>query len=405
MLHPAIPDNESQRLKALQDANILYSPSEEEFDNITQLASFICKTPIALISLVGEKEQWFKSKFGTKLCSSDRDLSFCSHAILEPEKLMEIEDTRLDVRFHDNPFVTAEKDPIIYYAGMPLKDHNQMVLGTLCVIDSQPNKLDVAQKKALRSLAKQVEILLELKRKNDYLENIKKELNEHNTLLKDFAGVVSHDMKMPLANMIITADILKAKFGGKLGEEGLEYLKNLKQAGLRLSGYINGILDHYESDKIAASTNEEFDVHQLLEEIIDLFNITEDCIINLPEENTIISSNRAALEQIFLNLLGNSLKYNDKPKIIIDIECSHNPDFYYFSIKDNGIGIPKEKEDDIFKIFTTVAKTDRSGNKGNGIGLSTVKRLVGNLGGNLKVDSKLGKGTCFNFSIRIKPQS
>jgi signal transduction histidine kinase len=403
MLRPAIPKNESQRLKALEDANILYTPAEEEFDNITQLASFICKTPVSLISLVGEHEQWFKSKYGTDLCTSERDISFCSHSILEPEELMEVKDTRLDKRFEDNPFVIAEIDPIIYYAGMPLRDYNNMVLGTLCVIDTKPNQLDLAQKKALKSLAKQVEILLELKRKNDYLENIQKQLNEHNAMLKDFAGVVSHDMKMPLANMIITADILKAKFGGKLGKEGLDYLKNLKQAGLKLSGYINGILDHYESDNIAASNNEEFDVHQLLEDIIDLLNITEDCVINLPEDNTIISSKRAALEQIFLNLLGNSLKYNDKPKIIIDIEFSQNPDFYYFSIKDNGIGIPKENEDDIFKLFTTVAKSDRSGNKGNGIGLSTVKRLVGNLGGNLKVKSEVGKGTRLNFSIRKKP--
>lgn len=402
MLSPAIPENESQRLKALQDANILYSPSQEEFDNITQLASFICKTPVSLISLVGEHEQWFKSKYGTELCSSKRDISFCSHAILNPEDLMEVQDTRLDKRFVDNPFVLAKNEPILYYAGMPLKDFNRMPLGTLCVIDTKPNKLDENQKKALKSLAKQVEILLELKRKNDYLENVKKELNDHNAMLKNFAGVVSHDMKMPLANMIITADILKAKFGEKLGVEGLSYLKNLKQAGLRLSGYINGILDHYESDNIAASNCEEFDVHQLLEEIIDLLNITEDCIINLPENNTIISSNRAALEQIFLNLLGNSLKYNDKPKIIIDIEFSQTPDFYYFSVKDNGIGIPKEKEEDIFKLFTIVAKSDRSGNKGNGIGLSTVKRLVGNLGGNLNIESEIGKGTRFNFSIRRK---
>ncbi|MBE7638919.1 ATPase [Salegentibacter sp. BLCTC] len=402
MLSPAIPENESQRLKALQDANILYSPSQEEFDNITQLASFICKTPVSLISLVGEHEQWFKSKYGTELCSSKRDISFCSHAILNPEDLMEVQDTRLDKRFVDNPFVLAKNEPILYYAGMPLKDFNRMPLGTLCVIDTKPNKLDENQKKALKSLAKQVEILLELKRKNDYLENVKKELNDHNAMLKNFAGVVSHDMKMPLANMIITADILKAKFGEKLGVEGLSYLKNLKQAGLRLSGYINSILDHYESDSIAASNCEEFDVHQLLEEIIDLLNITEDCIINLPENNTIISSNRAALEQIFLNLLGNSLKYNDKPKIIIDIEFSQTPDFYYFSVKDNGIGIPKEKEEDIFKLFTIVAKSDRSGNKGNGIGLSTVKRLVGNLGGNLNIESEIGKGTRFNFSIRRK---
>jgi len=402
MLRPAVPLNEAERLKSLQEANILYTPSEEEFDSITQLASFICKTPISLISLVGEHEQWFKSKYGTALCTAPRDISFCSHAILEPETLMEVGDTRLDKRFADNPFVFAKEDPIIYYAGMPLRDHKNIVLGTLCVIDTKPNKLDDKQKIALKALAKQVEILLELKRKNNYLESIQQELNDHNAMLKEFAGVVSHDMKMPLANMIITADILKAKFGAELGEDGLNYLKNLKQSGLRLSGYINGILEHYESDRIAAATSEDFDVQDLLEEIIDLLNITEDCEVNLPEQNMSMKANRTALEQIFLNLIGNSLKYNDKSKIIIDIECSENPDYYYFSVKDNGIGIPKEKEEDIFKLFTTLSKNDRSGNLGNGIGLSTVKRLVGNLGGNLKVESEVGKNTCFTFSIKRK---
>lgn len=402
MLQPAVPLNEAERLKSLQEANILYTPSEEEFDNITQLASFICKTPISLISLVGEHEQWFKSKYGTELCEAQRDISFCSHAILEPEQIMEIEDTRLDKRFADNPFVTAEQDPIIYYAGMPLKNYENVVLGTLCVIDTKPNKLDKKQKKALRALAKQVEILLELKRKNKYLKSIQKELNDHNDLLKNFAGVVSHDMKMPLSNMIMTADILKAKYGEKLGKEGISYLKNMKQSGLKLSGYINGILEHYESDKIAAAHAEEFDIHDLLEEIIDLLHITEDCEINLPEKNITIETNRAALEQIFLNLIGNSLKYNDKSKIIIDLECSENLDYYYFSVKDNGIGIPKDKEEDIFKIFTTLSKNDRSGNIGNGIGLSTVKRLVGNLGGNLRMESEVGKSTCFSFSIKRK---
>lgn len=402
MLQPAVPLNETERLKSLQEANILYTPSEEEFDNITQLASFICKTPISLISLVGEHEQWFKSKYGTELCEAKRDISFCSHAILEPKKIMEVEDTRLDKRFADNPFVLAKKDPIIYYAGMPLKNHENMVLGTLCVIDTKPNKLNEKQKKALIALAKQVEILLELKRKNEYLKSIQKELNDHNDLLKNFAGVVSHDMKMPLANMIMTADILKAKYKKKLGNEGIDYLQNMKQSGLKLSGYINGILEHYESDKIAAAHAEEFDIHDLLEEIIDLLHITEDCEINLPEKNNTIETNRAALEQIFINLIGNSLKYNDKPKIIIDIEYSENQDYYYFSVTDNGIGIPKDKEEDIFRIFTTLSKNDRSGNIGNGIGLSTVKRLVGNLGGNLRMESEVGKSTCFSFSIKRK---
>lgn len=400
MVAPALPANEKERLTALQETQLLGSPPEAEFDNITKLASFICKTPISMISLVGESSQWIKSKVGTNLCESDRDISFCSHAILEPGELMEIQDTRKDHRFEDNPFVISDNDPILYYAGMPLKDYRNQALGTLCVIDNKPNKLNKEQVESLKALATQVEMLIELKRKNHHLQEVKNELDQHNAMLKDFAGVVSHDMKMPLANMIITADVLKAKYGKLLDEEGLRYLKNLKQSGLNLSEYISGLLMHYESDKIAEVNSQDFDFNHMLEEIIDLLNITADVEINLPEENIHIRSNRAALEQIFLNLLSNSLKYNTNDKIIINITFSQDDDFYNFSIKDNGIGIPKEKQGEIFNIFTTLAVTDRNGNKGNGIGLSTVKRLVNGLGGKIEVSSKPGEHTTFFFSVK-----
>ncbi|MGY5846725.1 sensor histidine kinase [Salegentibacter sp. HM20] len=400
MLKPAIPMNELQRLQSLEELNILNTPPEAEFDNITRLASFICKTPIAFVSLVGKDKQFMKSRFGSEMCESDREISFCSHAILEPNKLMEVKDARLDDRFKENPFVTAPKDSIIYYAGIPLLDPDGMALGTLCVIDHKPNELSQEQEEALGILARQVENLLDLRRKNLILEKIKKELDSHNAKLKDFAGVVSHDMKMPLANMIITADILKAKYGDKLGEEGKKYIANLKNAGLNLSHYISGILEHYESDSLATSAFEEFDLHDMLEDIIDMLSISEDCEIDFPESNHIIFSNRSALEQIFLNLLSNSLKYNDSKKIKISISFREDAGAYYFTLSDNGIGIPADKQQKIFKLFTTLAVTDRHGNRGNGIGLSTVKRLVENLGGTIQVNSEVGKGTSFLFSVK-----
>ncbi|SFN36949.1 GAF domain-containing sensor histidine kinase [Salegentibacter flavus] len=400
MIKPAISRNELERLASLEEAGIFNTSPEAEFDNITKLASFICKTPVSLISLVGESEQYFKSRYGTEIYGSSREISFCAHAILKPKQLMVVNDTRLDERFKDNPFTLDENNPVQFYAGMPLVDHHGFALGTLCVLDTKPNKLDKEQKIALKALAKHVEVLFELRRKNKHLEQIEKELKEHNTALKDFAGVVSHDMKMPLANMIITADILKAKYGDQLGKEGLKYLKNLKNAGLNLSDYINSLLTHYESNDTSDLKKQEFDLHHMLEEIIDLFNISDNVDINLPNENIIIQSNRAALEQIFLNLLSNSLKYNESEKIVIDIDFRQTPDFYYFSISDNGIGIPQDKQEEIFQIFTTLAVTDRKGNKGNGIGLSTVKRLVKNLGGNIKVNSQPGQGTQFTFSAK-----
>jgi signal transduction histidine kinase len=400
MIHPPVPGNEKERLTALHKLNILDTDPEEEFDNITELASYICDMPVSMITLVDETKQWFKSKIGTEMCDSDRDISFCSHAILEPENFMEVRDTHKDERFKDNPFANAGKDSIRYYAGVPLVNGTGMALGTLCVIDTKVNKLNERQITALKALAKQVEALFEARHKNYLLEEARQDLDDHNTLLKDFAGVVSHDMKMPLAHMVLTADVIKKKYGDLLGEEGIKYLDQLKKSGLNLSDYITGILNHYESEKIATSALEEIDLHNLLEDIIDLLGIEEDCEINFPKKNVNIKVNRSALEQILLNLISNSLKYNDKEKIIIDIDFKETPKFYTFTIQDNGIGIRQEEQKNIFKLFSTLSVIDRKGNKGHGIGLSTVKKLVTNLGGTVKFESELEKGTKFTFTVQ-----
>ena len=218
--------------------------------------------------------------------------------------------------------------------------------------------------------------------------------------LKNFAGHVSHDMKMPLANMIVTSDILKMRYSKNLDEKGNEYLNYLKQSSLTLSSYISGLLEHYESESLSSHNNETFSLNHLLEEIIDLLNINVDCTINFPEKDLKMTTNRAILEQILLNLIGNSIKYSDKKKTKITLSYKHKNDKTFIKIEDNGAGIPKNNLKDIFNLFTTVGQLDRYGNKGHGIGLSTVKKLVTELGGKIKVKSKLDVGTTFIFSIK-----
>lgn len=398
MIYAERPENEKKRLLTLKELQILHTPPEENYNNITQLASFICGTPVSLITLISEDKQWFKSKTGTEIQEAERDLSHCAHAILNPEELMEVQDTRKDKRFSENPY-TLSDPPMLFYAGMPLKAYNGVALGTLCVLDTKPRILSEEQKTALKALARQVESQFELKRHNLKLEKATTDLKEKNTQLKEFAATVSHDMKMPLANMILTTDLLKAKYGTRFDEEGAKYLEYLKLSSYKLSSYITGILNHYESDSLSEVIEEEFDIHDLLEQIIDLLNINYECVINLPEENMMLKCNRIALQQIFLNLLGNSLKYNNKQEIRIDVSCTEEDDHYKFSITDNGVGIPKDKQEEIFNLFAVVEEQDRSGNRGNGIGLSTVKKLVTSLGGEITVESEINKGTTFHFTM------
>ncbi len=399
MISPIIPANEEKRLDSIKNLDIIGSLPEETYDSITKLASAICETPIALITILDKEINWFKSKVGTSIEKSEREISFCGHAILEPQQLFEVPNTLKDERFKDNPLAIAKEGAIRFYAGAPILDEEGLPLGTLCVLDSKEHHLTDAQKTALEALAKQVEVLLNYRRKNKELEKIKNDLDENNRILKEFASTVSHDLKMPLANMIITADILKAKYSDNLNEEGIKYLNYLKQSGLTLSDYINGLLDHYSSS-VQNYSEQEFFLNDLLEDIIDLLNIAENCEINLPDNNLKIYGNSAAVGQIFMNLINNSLKYNSKEKIIIDIDCTENREFFNFSVKDNGIGIPTNKHEEIFELFTTAADSDRQGKKGHGIGLSTVKKLVGSLGGFINVTSEEGEGTCFDFSIK-----
>ncbi|SRX73567.1 Histidine protein kinase DivJ [Aequorivita antarctica] len=400
MIAPQFPVDEEQRLASVRSYNLLDTLPEKDFDNITSLVASICDVPISLVTLVDADRNFLKSYYGLNFNESPRNISFCGHAILEDSSIFIVEDARKDPRFMNNPLVKDMQ--AIFYAGVRLINSDGYPLGTLCVFDTKPRTLTKSQKNALISMAYQVVNLFEARKRNRMLMAVQQELEDKNEELKNFAGIVSHDMKMPLANMIITSDMLRSKYASLLDKQGNEYLEYIKQSSFTLSEYITGLLEHYESDNTASLTDEIFDSNDLLEEIIELLNINIDCEINLPEQNIEMQANRAALEQIILNLVGNCLKYNDKERIKIDIECTEERGFYHFSISDNGMGIQKNKLSAIFDLFVTTGILDRNGKKGNGIGLSTVKKLVTKLGGEIEVSSKLGKGTTFQFSIKKK---
>ena len=153
-------DSEPARLRALTALKVLDTDPEEAYDAIVARASRICETPIALISLVDDTRQWFKARAGLAARETPREYAFCAHAIQDPERTIVVEDATSDSRFIGNPLVTGEPN-IRFYAGVPLKDANGQGLGTLCVIDTQPRLLSVAQLTALEDLARQASQLLQ----------------------------------------------------------------------------------------------------------------------------------------------------------------------------------------------------------------------------------------------------
>jgi excisionase family DNA binding protein len=149
-LYP-VPHDEAARLRAVGRTGLLDTTSDPAFDRITRLAALITGTPVSLISLLTAKRQWFKSTLGTDMTQTPRDFAFCAHAILGDDILM-VEDAQRDARFRDNPLVTGEPH-IRFYAGCPLHGPDGHALGTLCVIDREPRRMDDTQREVLRALA------------------------------------------------------------------------------------------------------------------------------------------------------------------------------------------------------------------------------------------------------------
>jgi len=154
------PTDESERLATLHEYRILDTPAEEVFDDLTWLASFICQTPMALVTLIDRHRQWFKSRVGLDIAETPRSESICAHAVLKPDRLLEVPDAAKDRRFAGMPGI-ANGPGVRFYAGAPLVGTRGHAVGTICVLDREPRSLSEDQRRALRILAAQAVFLLE----------------------------------------------------------------------------------------------------------------------------------------------------------------------------------------------------------------------------------------------------
>ncbi len=398
MIAPQIPKNEYQRQKAVEKYELLDTLPEDSFDNITRLISYICDTPIALITLLDNDRNFLKSHLGIPFNESPREISFCGHAINADEEIMIVEDSRKDERFHDNPLVSEHG--AIFYAGVPLVNNEGYKLGTLCVYDHKPRKLNDKQIDAMINLSKQVMNLYEQKYNNVQLKKFQIHLEERNENLRKFASIVSHDLKSPISNIVMLTELLKEENQNNLSEESKQYIEYLRTSSLSLRDYVDGLLQFYKSDDTIRKKKENIDLSSFFLEIKELSAAGVTVDFEFPNKNAItIHSNKSALQQVFLNLITNAIKYNSKDHIKISISFEDTKSHYKFSVRDNGDGIPEKDKFKVFELFTTLGKEDRDGNMGSGIGLATVKRIINYLDGSITVDSQVNEGSIFHFTV------
>ncbi len=398
MYNPIQPADTARRLEALHAYEILDTLTEKDYDDITLLAATICKTPVSLITFIDKDRQWFKSHYGVDVPETILEYSFCMHALNTPELPLVVEDSRKDERFADNPLVTG--DPyVVFYTGMPLVSPDGCALGTLCVIDHHPKKLSEEQLKALKTLSHQVVNLLEMRKFNIALQITKKELELRNKELEKFSAVVSSDIKAPLSGIIMANQILDEQYSEALGDEGLEVVNVSRRYTEKIKGLVDGMLSYYKGGDQTANA-EEFYITQFFDSLFSDLPSDRKYKLDYPHGEEKINMIRSELEQIFGNLVQNSIQYNESEIAEIKISFSEAPQQYFFSISDNGIGIAKEDQEKIFNLFTTVPSQSGNDVEHHGIGLSTVKKIVEKNGGIVTIDSTPGKGTKISFNIK-----
>jgi signal transduction histidine kinase len=398
MKTPEKHPQESERLKFLESYSILDTLPEIEYDDLTAITSEICNTPISLVSLIDSERQWFKSHHGLNVCETPKDFAFCAHAINDTNEVFIVQDARKDARFNDNPLVTGEPY-VIFYAGVPLVNSDNLPIGTLCVIDHEPKHLSQSQVKALKALANQVMNLLELRKRKMQLEQALENVEQINRELESFAYIAAHDLKSPLNNISVLTNLFLDSYSSKLDVEGQNLISLISHCSVKLRKLIEDLLKYSKSNTILKEDKVEVNIIELLNYVRGVFDYESNCEIILETSLNKIFTNRTAIEQIFINLVSNSIKYNDKPRTEIKIEIKEDDFKYIISIKDNGPGIAKENHDKVFQIFKVLAHEDKFGQQGNGIGLATVKKIIEALMGSIYIESDSGDGAKFIFTL------
>ncbi|PZO44123.1 MAG: histidine kinase [Pseudanabaena frigida] len=454
---PPIPENEDLRLDALKKYNILDTLPEETFDDLTALAAYICGTPIALISLVDENRQWFKSKIGLEATETPRDMAFCAHAILDTVPLV-VPNTTEDERFADNPLVTS--DPSIrFYAGMPLITPDGFALGTLCVIDRTPKDLSPEQLQALQTLGRQVITQLELrdhvtklenniaerKKMEDALLESNQQLTQTLIELKNTQAQLIHAEKMASLGQLVSGvaheltnpinfirgnveyiisqipellELLKLyqqeypqpskTIQTKIKELDLEFLESdLPKSLSAIKGGTERInqtvLSLRNFSRLDESERKEVDLHEGIDNSLLLLQhrLNDIQVIRKYGNLPMLECCASQLNQVFMSILVNAIdavdavKHERSPEIIIQTQSTDRD--ITISIIDNGLGIAEADKGSIFDPFFT---TKASG-KSSGLGLSISYTIIKDHGGALQFSSQYNVGTEFRIDIPI----
>jgi len=273
------------------------------------------------------------------------------------------------------------------------------------VIDSEHPERNYFTEKQLITLQNIASlVVLQLKsamnlREKQKVENKNKllleKLAKSNDELQEYAHIVSHDLKSPLRSINALVNWIKEDNAENFDTSSLENFNLIELTLEKMESLITDILS-YSSIDSDISESQKIDINTVINDVKQILFIPKHISIKVKNELPILNGERTKFQQLFQNLIGNAIKYNDKEKGLIEIDVSDEKSFYQFSIKDNGLGIEKKYHEKIFKIFHSLNKNKDS----SGIGLSVVKKIVDLYQGEIWLESELNKGATFHFTIK-----
>lgn len=375
---------------------LLDTEPDPAYDQLTSFAADIFDVPIALVSLVDEKRQWFKARVGLDVQETARDVAFCDHAIRVPHRTLVIPDAREDDRFRDNPLVIGEPH-IVFYAGAPIHDVWGHALGTLCLIDYRPRVMSEMDLQRLRILADQVNRLVELRTACHDHELALDRVEEANQDLAEFARVAAHDLRAPLRRIATYVGFLTEDIGETLPQESQEHLAELASTTDLMSDLLESITQLAQSAHLELKA-EPVDLQATLANAIVLITGDENFEgVRVEGELPTVRGDARAYLQIMQNLISNALKFRREDGGPTVVRMRRKGGRVFIEVQDQGIGMAP---DDLRSIFVPFKRLN-SGHEypGSGIGLSIVQRLVERQRGVLSVDSELGTGSTLGFSV------
>ena len=390
------PVNEQERLKALRAYAILDTPADRHFTDLVEVASYICETPIAMVSLVDADRQWFKAKVGVDVQQTTRDVAFCAHAILQ-EEMLEVADATRDPRFSDSALVTGEPG-IRFYAGVPLITSDNFALGTLCVVDRQPRQLNASQREALEALSRQVVAMIETHRAYIRVRELAKQKD-------DFLRVASHDLKNPLQAIRGATDLLSLFTEQEHSSpEMREFVDMIQDRAGAMQRIIEDFVDcQAMEDGQLKLTLSSVDLTEVARDVVAGHTPTAHAkgialSVIVVGEVTPVRVDRARIAQVLENLVGNAIKFSPRGARVT-VRLSSVADRVRVEVADNGPGLAEADMPRLFTRYGRLSAQPTGGETSTGLGLAICKQLVEAHGGQIGAGNGEGGGATFWFEV------